>query len=54
MGKRGLVVSKGRKVGLFLFLKEFFFVGVGWGGWRKGVGIYIFLFYFILFYFIFW
>ncbi len=42
MGGRSLVVSQGNKVEFFLFFKEFFFGGVGWGGWRKGVGIFFF------------
>jgi hypothetical protein len=37
MGGRSLVVSQGRKVGFFKFFNEFFFGGVGWGGWKKGV-----------------
>ncbi len=28
--------------------RNYFFGGVGWGGWRKGVGIYLFIY---LFYF---
>ncbi len=44
MGGRSLVVSQGNKVEFFLFFKEFFFGGVGWGGWRKGVGIFGFVF----------
>jgi hypothetical protein len=44
MGGRSLVVFQGRKVGLFNFPRNLFFGGVGWGVWRKKVGIYIYLF----------
>jgi len=46
MGGRSLVVSQSRKVGIFLFSGIFFFRGVGWGGWRKGVGIIFFCLFF--------
>jgi len=29
---------------VFNFLRNYFFGGVGWGGWRKGVGIFGFVF----------
>jgi hypothetical protein len=42
MGRRSLVVSQSRKSG-FAFFQDFcFFNGVGWGGWRKGVGTFCF------------
>ncbi len=44
MGGRSFVVSQSRKVRFFKFSNELFFGGVGWGGWRKGVGIYVYLF----------
>jgi hypothetical protein len=32
---------------LKFFFKDFFFGGVGWGDWRKGVGLFVFpLFFF--------
>jgi len=40
MGGRSLVVSQSRKVGLKKFPRNYFFGGVGWGDWRKGVGIF--------------
>jgi len=40
MGRRSLVDSQGKKVGFFKFSKECFFGGVGWGGWRKGMGLF--------------
>jgi len=46
MGKGSLVVFQSRKVGFFQFFKEFFFGGVGWDGWKKGVGIYISCYYY--------
>jgi hypothetical protein len=45
MGGKSLVDSQGRNVG---FLKKFqriiFLGGVGWGGWKKGVGLFFSLF----------
>jgi hypothetical protein len=41
MGGRSLVVFQSRKVGFLKNSKELFFGGVGCGGWRKAVGIYI-------------
>jgi hypothetical protein len=48
MGGRSLVDSQGRKVGFKKISKELFFGGVGWGGWRKGVGLFCFLFLFFV------
>jgi hypothetical protein len=50
IGGRSLLVSQSRKVGFFKFSNEFFFGGVGWGGWRKG---WVYLF-FIFFPFVIW
>jgi len=48
-GGRSLVIFQSRKVEFFLFFKDFFiFGGVGWGGWRKGVGIFLFYFSFVI------
>jgi hypothetical protein len=41
-GKDWLFLKVGRW-GFLIFLINYFFGGVGWGGWRKKVGIYIFL-----------
>jgi hypothetical protein len=43
-GGRSLVVFQGRKVGFKKISKECFFGGVGWGGWKKGLGIFFFVF----------
>jgi len=40
MGRRSLVDSQGKKVGIFTFSKECFFGDVGWGGWKKGMGLF--------------
>ncbi len=45
MGGRSLVVFQGRKVGLFNFPRNLFFGGLGWGVWRKKVGIFFFVFF---------
>jgi len=39
MGERSLVVFQGRNVG---FLKFYSFGGVGWGVWRKWMGMFFF------------
>jgi hypothetical protein len=42
---KSLVVFQ-NKVVFFKFFKELFFGGVGWDGWKKGVGIFLFIFLF--------
>jgi hypothetical protein len=44
MGGRNLIDSQGRKVGFTKFPRNYFFGGVGWGGWKKGVGLFCSLF----------
>jgi hypothetical protein len=47
MGGRTLIVSQSRKVGFFDFSRNYFFGGVEWRGWKKGVGIFCFCLFFV-------
>ncbi len=47
-GTRGksLVIFQNKRWDFFNFPRNYFFGGVGWGGWKNGVGIYNFCLFF--------
>jgi len=45
MGKRSLVVFQGRNVGFLKFSRNYSFGGVGWGVWRKWMGMFFYFFF---------
>jgi hypothetical protein len=49
MGKGSLFVFKVGRWDFFNFSRNVFFGGVGWDGWKKGVGIYIYIIYYYYF-----